>query len=217
MPLDEFLALGRMLTTDRWDESSMGACLGRVARFLETNTAASVVEAVLPTDAEVREAVAHVGRLDHVGFVAPSVARQHISAAALSAGFEDVHRFFSSRIVARELGALAGKPAVETTVFEGRRLGERPLNVEVFMPDGSDHERVRSWIAGGAVPHIALSVTSAASMKSLADILADRGFALPRFMGGGPLVNEKERVSAAYYDRTEGGHTLRIELFHIGA
>jgi hypothetical protein len=133
--------------------------------------------------------------------------------AASGAGFEHRQRTFASTILARQLGELAGRDTVATTMFKAHLPPPGGRAVEVAIPHGVDEGTVAAWIARGIGAHVAFRVDSPARLERLKPILEQDGYRMPAFMSGAPLSNPAEGITAVFFDRRPA-QPLGIEFCH---
>lgn len=198
-----------------FDGAGTSRRLHRAAQFLANTTSAEFLASVFSRPSGLQRALAFVKQLDHVGFVAPAQALEHLSWAASTAGFNSGQQTFASTILARELGQCAGRHLVPTTIFKARGActPSETMGVEVAMPRAIDAEVVRGWIREGIGTHVAFRIASPSHFGRLGRLMDEEGFRMPTFMNAGPLRNPREGLTAVYFDRGLEPD-LRLEFYH---
>lgn len=212
--------LGRLLAADHEtlldaDRDRVAASFRGAARFLATTSAEKFLTTVLAEPHRIRTILSLISELDHVGFMAPAESDAVIGPAARAAGFDVKQRTFPSTILARELGDLAGRGEVPTTIFkaQGELPGGAPGTVEVAIPHEVDDEIVRGWIRRGIGAHVAFRIESPSSFPDLKRMMESEGFRIPRSMNGEALRNPVEGVTAVFFDRRPA-RLLGLEFCH---
>ncbi len=215
--------LDRALLGDEPPAARLSRCFSQVRTLLSSAREPEVLDTLSAalgfTADDRRELCADLDALDHVGFLVPARSDPAMLAAtAAEAGFRSDHTVFPSAVFARELGALAGRDRVETSIFKayGRTNGKRApgekIGVEVFVPDERP-EIVSGWLARGVGTHVALRARSYDSVFRIQRLLERRGCRLPEFMNGRPMENRAEGVLIFYVDfAAASGHLRRLEL-----
>jgi hypothetical protein len=169
------------------------------------------------SDAGSAELAGHLLGVHHVGFLLPRQAEPHLERLARQAGFRGEHRAYPSALVARELGTLAGKELVPTTIhhFDGRSQSGSEISVEVFVPDAPE-EQVRSWIGQGVAAHLALRARSRAAIFAIFELLGAAGNQLASFMKGRPMENPSEGSISLYYDLAlDPDRSFRVQFYQL--
>jgi hypothetical protein len=190
-------------------------CLLEAKDFLETATVAALLDLVFEKEEHRRAVRESVRDLLHVGFLVPQggLTTQGMSLAASEAGFPFGHSTGRSAVVARELGELAGRSHVPTTIFSAR-VRESPecsSYVEAFMPEERD-ALVREWIGAEVGTHIGLILADPSAFSRAQDAFRAEGFQIASFMNDKPITNSEKGVSVVYFDKPYGGGSLRMEI-----
>ena len=156
--------------------------------------------------------------IDHVGFILPKqINEETLAEAARLSGFFKINRSFPSSIVAKELGQKIGLALVPTQIFTLTPTGvdaNATHGLEVFIPQASD-DATRSWIQNNTGTHIALRVRRRELIAELTNELLASGFSMPGFMNNRPMENHAQGSTTSYFDLSDRGRSLRIELVHI--
>jgi hypothetical protein len=172
---------------------------------------------VLSSQASVDAILRLVDGLDHVGFLASGEGAAAVHDLAAAAGFGLEQRTFESTILARQLARLAGRDAVQTTIFKARRAaqGGAGPGVEVALPHEVQAGLVREWIERGIGTHVAFRVTNPLHFADLARIVEAEGYRMPDFLGGRPAANPSEGLAAVFLDRRPAD-PVGLEFCHYG-
>jgi hypothetical protein len=190
--------------------------LEQAANFLTTVTARQFLEGLFPRGSTADEVLELAPRLDHVGFMAPSLADSELGSAAEEAGFDPDWHTYPSTIFARELAWLLGRDSVATTIFRAHRKSTdgTPLMVEVLIPRDVDSEVVGDWIRRDIGTHVALEISSIEHFDPLERILNREGLRMSSFMDGTAIRNEAAGVTSAFFDVPSGEYPPHIEFCH---
>jgi hypothetical protein len=190
-------------------------CMSAAKRFLLCTSAADIF-AELFSDASASAALSLVSHLVHVGVIVPHALSRELPAAGALAGFRLNPTIFPSVAVARELGALIGRSAVQTTIFKVFAEGlddDGLISFEAFIPSGIEDSTVTDWMTDNVGTHFALRVDHLAQMNQLKDLFEREGYSMPAFMNGQPMTNAAENATIMYFDGMHSGRHLRIECY----
>ena len=165
----------------------LGRCLLDAKRFFDTTATAELLDLLLGHKKACRSLVESAARLHHIGFVVPPGAEEIISSVAAEAGFTLGHTAVSSTLLARELGQLAGKPRVPTTVFKqyGTTVASQRVAVEAFITN-EDERLVKTWIEKGVGSHVAIELNDASIFAKVGRLFPAEGLSMPPFMDDSP-------------------------------
>jgi hypothetical protein len=192
-------------------------CLLDAKRFFDTTAAPELLALLLGHRQACRSLLEPAARLHHIGFVVPPGAEETIGALAAEAGFTQGHTAVSSSLLARELGQLAGKPRVPTTVFKqyGMTASGQRVAVEAFLTN-EDERLVRTWIEKGVGSHVAFELSDASVFAEVRRLFPAKGLAMPPFMDDSPRFSRKEGVTFMYFELGLRSTPLRLEILGRG-
>lgn len=195
----------------------LGRCLLDAKRFLDTTATAELLDLLLGNKQACRSLLGSAARLHHIGFVVPPGAEEIIGSLAADAGFTLGHTSVSSILIASELGRLAGKPRVSTTVFKqyGTTVSGQRVAVEAFLTN-EDERLVRTWIEKGVGSHIAVELNDSSIFAEVGRLFPAEGLAMPPFMHDGPRFSRNEGVTFMYFDLGLRFEPLRLEIMGRG-
>jgi hypothetical protein len=142
----------------------------------------------------------------------PPGAEAAFRAAAAAAGFDRPTAAFPSRLVARELGMLAGSERVPTIVAKQRGAidGHGAVAVEAFVPRAEDG-LARGWLEHDVACHLAVDVAHAAAFEQVVARFPALGFPMPPFLDG-PHRVAAERATIAYFELGPAAPLPRLEV-----
>lgn len=192
-------------------------CLLDAKRFFDTTATPDLLDVLLGHKKACRSLLGFSARLHHIGFVVPPGSEEIISSVAAEAGFTLGHTAVSSSFVARELGQLAGKPRVPTTVFKqyGTSVASQRVAVEVFLTN-EDERLVRTWIEKGVGSHVAIELSDASIFDEVRRLFPAEGLTMPSCMEGSPRFNSDEGMTFMYFDLGPRFAPLRLEVLGRG-
>jgi hypothetical protein len=192
-------------------------CFLDAKRLFDTTATTELLDLLLGHKRACRSLLGSAARLHHVGFVVPPGVEEIISSVAAEAGFTLGHTAVSSTLLARELGRLAGKPRVPTTVFKqyGTTLASQRVAVEAFITN-EDERLVRTWIEKGVGSHVAIELNDASIFAEVRRLFPAEGLAMPPFMNDGPRFSSNEGVTFMYFDPGLRTAPLRLEVLGRG-
>jgi hypothetical protein len=132
---------------------------------------------------------------------------------ATEAGFTLGHTAFPSTLLTRELGQLARKPRVPTTVFKqyGTTVASQHVAVEAFITN-EDERLVRAWIEKGVGSHVAVELSDASIFAEVGRLFPAEGLAMPRFMDESPQFSIREGATIMYFELGSSSAPLRLEV-----
>lgn len=175
----------------------------------------SVLNVALERSVGRRSVAASLSDTLHVGFLFPGegLTPDTLKRVACEAGLCTGHAIFSSAVVARELGHLAARAHVPTTVFSSGTAGGdgRRRYVEVFLPS-AESPLIQDWITRECATHVGLTLAKPNALRAAQQAFIDEGYRIPPFMDGQPVINSDKGVSVTYFEKMCAGRNLRIEL-----
>ena len=188
-------------------------CLLDAKRFFDTTATTELLDRLLSRKQACRSLVGSAARLDHIGLVVPPGTEGIISSLAAAAGFPLGHTTLSSILLTRELGQLARKPSVPTTVFKqyGTTVAGQLVAVEAFVPK-EDERLVRTWIERRIGSHLAIELNDASLFAEVRRVFPAEGLEMPSFMNDCPHFAVEEGATIMYFELDLGAVPLRLEV-----
>lgn len=180
--------------------------------LVESATVGELLDALLGRATAARALIGSRPQLDHFGLLVPPGAEAEFRAAAAAAGFDRPSPSFPSRLVALELGMLAGSARIPTVVAKqtGTIDGHGAVAIEAFVPR-ADAVLARGWVERDVACHLAIDVAHAPDFERAVARFPALGLPMPPFVDG-PRHVPAERATIAYFELGPGAPLPRLEV-----
>lgn len=145
----------------------------------------------------------------HFGFLAPwRLAQSQLGALAAEHGLAYGQSWFSSEILALELGRRCGRPRLDTEIFRADvgPTETAPWGLEVFFPQ-ADPALLERWVAERVGTHLAFGLTSPEAVEGALRLGQEMGWRTPDLPLSLPWRHQASGMTLIYLDSVgpEGG------------